>query len=472
MNVESLPTAESLHTFEPLELAFQLGLALILGFLIGLQRERSKSGFGIRTFPLITVFGMLCALLSTLFGSWLLPVGLFCLMIIGVATSLTKSYLLRQWWLRQTENDRNNDGNKNNAGNIEGETAGTTTAALPGPERKTPTVPDFGTTTLVTMLVMFCIGALLVNPKWNLLAMEITGIMAIILQFKLELHQVADKLGESDMRAIMQFVMISFIILPVLPNHDYGPYGIFNPYETWLMVVLIVGVSLGGYICYKFFGENTGILLGGFFGGAISSMATTISYARMTKAKTVTPKVAGVVIMIASTVLLLRLLILVAIVSEQFFLRCWQPVLAFMVFCSIPAFVAWRGIGNGTSSVQTHTNPTQWQSALTFGLLYAAIAGAMKIASSELGTDGLYLVAGVSGLTDTTAVTLSTARLSLNNPAILENGWRVIIICSLTNLLFKWLTVWCLAGRTLALNVFKLFLIPALAGIAILCWWP
>ncbi|MDO5565613.1 MAG: MgtC/SapB family protein [Planctomycetia bacterium] len=227
--------AESMSMPDPTRLAFQLGLALLCGFLIGLQRERSKSHFGIRTFPLITVLGTLCAMLSTMFGLWLLPTGLFCLTLIGVATSVMN------WQM--------------------------SCRSASSQENAETTPIEFGTTTFVTLLVMYCVGALLANPEWNPLAIEITGVTAIILQFKIALHEVAGKLGESDMKAIMQFVMISFVILPLLPNRGFGPFDLFNPYETWLMVVLFLGMRFAGYIFYGFFWVKTGILLGGGLGG-------------------------------------------------------------------------------------------------------------------------------------------------------------------------------------------------------------
>ncbi|MDD3586948.1 MAG: DUF4010 domain-containing protein, partial [Thermoguttaceae bacterium] len=330
---------------------------------------------------------------------------------------------------------------------------------------------DFGTTTLITSLVMYSVGAMLANPDWTLLALEVGGITAILLQFKLQLHQIADRLGENDMKAIMQFVMISFVILPLLPNRSFGPFDIFNPYETWLMVVLIVGMSLAGYVCYRFFGENTGILLGGIFGGTISSAATTICYARMEGQKAISRRTAATVILIATSVSIIRLLVLSAVVSDQFFYAAFWPSFLFFLGCLVPALFLWYSARGESFSLQEHANPTQWRSALTFGLLYAGIAAAMKIASVRFGSEGICWVAGISGLTDTTAVTLSTARLSLQDSNLILQGWRVIIISSLANILFKWVTVGFLAGANFAYYMFQMFLFPVLAGMAILFFW-
>ena len=162
----------------------------------------------------------------------------------------------------------------------------------------------------------------------NLKKREITKLLCVSLQFKPELHRIADKLDDRDLRAIMQFVLITCIILPVLPNHSFDPMAWFNlgelpvdvlnPFETWLLVVLIVGMSLGGYIVYKFFGRNAGILLGGILGGAISSTATMVSYSRQARGAESNARAAAIVIMIASTIVFLRVLLEIAIVAPEF----------------------------------------------------------------------------------------------------------------------------------------------------------
>ena len=226
----------------------QLGISLLLGLLVGLQREHAASGIaGMRTFPLITVLGTLSALMAPSLGNWIIPAAMF-----GLAAVIVVGHVVQ---LRQVE-------------------------------------PHTGTTTDMAMLVMFAVGAyLVVGPM--VVAVAVGGGVAVLLQYKPEMHRVAQKLGDEDLRAIMQFVLISCIILPVLPNKNFGPSSllglttnaldVFNPFETWLMVVLIVGMSLGGYIFYKFFGRDAGILLGGVLGGAISSTAATVSYARRAK---------------------------------------------------------------------------------------------------------------------------------------------------------------------------------------------
>jgi hypothetical protein len=189
----------------------QLAVAFGLGLLLGLQRERTGSSIGgIRTFPLIALFGTVCALLGKTFGGWLVAAGLLALVVIVVYSNFAKM----------------------KSGEI-----------------------DPGMTTEVAALLLYGLGAYVVIGSM-VLAVVVGGAMAVLLQFKKPLHAFAGAIGERDMLAIMQFVLLSLVILPVLPHQDFGPYGVWNPFQIWLMVVLIVGISLTGYIAYKFLGPE------------------------------------------------------------------------------------------------------------------------------------------------------------------------------------------------------------------------
>ncbi len=205
------------------DVILQLAVAFGLGLLLGLERERKEDPIaGIRTFPLIALFGTVCAQLSRPLGGWIVAVGLAALSAVLILANLAK--------------------------NKTGE-------------------PDPGITTEVAALLLFAIGALLVVVNITT-GVVLAGVMVIVLHMKEPLHRFAGAVGQKDMHAIMQFVLLSLVILPVLPNANYGPYGVWNPFKLWLMVVLIVGISLGGYVAYKIFGSRAGTLLGGVIGGS------------------------------------------------------------------------------------------------------------------------------------------------------------------------------------------------------------
>lgn len=405
----------------------ELGISLLLGLLVGLQRQRTAIDMpGLRTFPLITVFGTVCGLLAVEFGGWIVAAGLAGMVAILVFPNLVRLK------------------NKH---------------------------PDPGITTDVAVLLMYGVGAFLVAGPMAI-AIAVGGGVAVLLEFKLELHRFAEKLRDGDLKAIMQFVLITCIILPVLPNKTFGPLDVLNPFEVWLMVVLIVGMSLGGYIVYKFFGRDAGIFLGGFLGGAISSTATTVSYSRRTSDDPASSRTAAIIIMIASTVVFARVLIEIAIVAPGFLIHAAPPVLVLAVLTLVPAIVLWFRVHHEPSELPEQGNPTQLKSAIMFGGMYALVLWALAAAKEYAGSEAMYGVALLSGLTDMDAITLSTARMVRADATAGAGAWRLILVAALANLAFKAGMVGLLGHRRLFRQIVLLFLLPVIGGILLVAFWP
>ncbi|MBR4833439.1 MAG: DUF4010 domain-containing protein [Thermoguttaceae bacterium] len=468
-NAQIAEIAQNLQFSEVSEtrLIFQLALSLGLGLLIGLQRESARSGFGgVRTFPLIAVFGTLGALASTRFGVWILPSGLLCVALIGIAE---RAFSLARRWIRAAELNATRF-----SANISNDFASTLNSAIktgalqalsenePLPRR------DFGATTLVSALATYCVGAILANPAWTLVGLEAGAIVAILLQFKRKLHDISAALGERDLNAIMQFALVSFVVLPILPNQNFGPFDAFNPFEAWLTVALIVGMSLAGYVVYKFHGANAGVLFGGFVGGAVSSAATTTSYSKAVATGATSRDVAAVVILLASATQTARALILEASVSQEFFYRCVPASVVFMAASILPALWIWRRIRREppqSSGVSEQKNPTQWKTALTFGALYVVILFAIKASNALFGNLGAVASVAISGLVEMNAVALSVARLATTDPATMRDGWKLIMIASIFSYLFKIGVVFSIGGSRFGWKVVPLFAIPC--GVAL-----
>ena len=405
----------------------QLGIALGLGLLVGLQREHAESRIaGLRTFPLVTIFGTLSAMLSETLGGWTVGAG-----FISVAALIVIGNVARM----KTE------------------------SASPG------------LTTEITMLLMYGVGAYLVSG-YKEIAIAIGGGAAVLLQFKGQLHGIAGRLGDDDLKAIMQFALISLVILPVLPDRTYGPYDVLNPRQVWWMVVLIVGISLGGYIIYKFFGQSAGIVMGGILGGMISSTATTVSYARRTSSAPDSSRLAAVVLMIASAIVFIRLLVEVAFVAPEFLYRAAPPILVMLVLFAVLSSVMWFRSRNQQNEMPAQENPSELKSALLFGLLYAIILLAVAAAKDMFGNKGLYVVAAISGLTDVDAITLSTAQLVNAERLDAGDGWRIILLASLSNLAFKGATIAALGHRRLLVKIAPLYGLALVLGVLLLVLWP
>ncbi len=407
-------------------LIFQdLGISLLLGLLVGLQRQHVDAPLGgVRTFPLITIFGTLCALLANTYGGWVVAAGL-----IGVVATVV-------------------------VGNL-------TTHSI----REEHT----GLTTAVALLLMYAVGAyIVIGAWWVAIAIAIGGTVSVLLQLKLQLHGIVAKLGDSDIKAIMQFVLISCIILPVLPNQTYDRYQVLNPHEIWLMVVLVVGISLGGFVVWKFFGQQAGMVLGSILGGTISSTATAVSFAKRSGTTPSSVAVASTVILISTTISLLRVIIEMAVVGQDFLLHAIVPMLTLIVVAILLSIIAWMRTRRTTESMPEQANPTELKSALVFGLLYAVILFAVAATKEHFEQSGLFVVAVLSGLTDIDAITLSTSRLVTAQRLNPDTGWRVIVAAIIANLMFKIGLVAILGHRKLLQRTVILFGILIVVGALLL----
>ncbi len=413
--------------FELPETFSRLGIALGLGLLVGLQRQRTDARLaGFRTFPLVTVLGALCGLLAQSFGGWIVAVAFGGLALVIVGGNLP---LLRA-------------------------------------EEERP-----GITTEVAMLVMFAVGAYLMAGS-PAIATAVGGAVAVLLHLKPQMHSLAAKIGDRDFTAIMQFALISLVILPVLPNHYYGPFLVLNPFKIWLMVVLIVGISLGGYIAYKFLGARAGAWASGLLGGLISSTATTVSLARRSKQSPQPPGLAAFVILVASAIVFVRLGVLIGATAPRFLPSALAPMFVMFALLALLGWWNWRGAAVGSSSMAEQVNPTEVKPAIIFGLLYAGVLLAVAAAREYFGQSGLYVVAVLSGLTDMDAITLSVTQLVNAAQISTGTGWRLILVAAMANLAFKAGTVAVLGERRLFWRVAVSFGIAAGAGAALLGFWP
>ena len=402
-------------------------LSLGLGLLVGMQRQSAKSKTaGIRTFPLITLTGTVCGFLANEFDGWILAVG-----FIAIASLLVVSNVLRP------KEDRD----------------------------------DIGITTEMAALLMYAIGAYLVFGQM-IIAVVITGVTTVLLHFKTTLHGWVNKFGQDDLKAIMQFVLISMIVLPVLPDRTFDQYESLNPKDIWLMVVLIVGISLVGYFIYKFIGSKAGVLLGGILGGLISSTATTISYSRMARKTEAISKLAAFVILTASAVSLVRVMVEISIVAPLSFKSFLFPLGAELLVMIILVFILFFQNRKEKTEMPAQGNPAELKGALIFALLYGAISFISSLVKDQFGNEALYFVSVISGLTDLDAITLSTAKMTEQKSIETSLGWKLILVATMANLVFKGGMAIAMGNRHLGKVVGVLFGILIISGIMIILFWP
>lgn len=270
----------------------------------------------------------------------------------------------------------------------------------------------------------------------------------------------------------MQFALISLVILPVLPNQTFGPFAVLNPRQIWWMVVLIVGINLGGYIAYKFFGPKAGVVLGGILGGLISSTATTVSYARRNSSAPDASRLAAIVIMISSTVVFARFLLEIALVAPSFISSAGLPILILLLLFAAIAAGVWFWGRKEQAEMPPQQNPTELKSALLFGLAYSIVIFAVAAVRARYGDKGLYIVAALSGLTDVDAITLSTSQLVGSSRLDAGEGWRIIVVALMSNLAFKGATVAVLGHRHLFAIIGSLYGLALILAALLLIVWP
>ena len=261
-------------------------------------------------------------------------------------------------------------------------------------------------------------------------------------------------------------------MLPVLPDKAYGPYGVINPFEIWMMVVLICGISVGSFMAYKFFGPQAGTVLGGILGGLISSTATTVSYSRHARKTPDTSGLASLVIMIASTIVFGRVIIEVAIVAPTILLRLVPPLAAMMVLMISISAVLYAFTRKDKQQVPLEEDPADLKAAVVFGILYAVVLFAVAIVKEHFGDETLYGVAALSGLTDMDAITLSTAQMIKAERLTIDTGWRMILVGGMSNLVFKAFAVAFLGNRFLLKRIVVIFGLSFIGGVLILTFWP
>jgi len=406
------------------------GLAIAIGLLIGLQRETVKEGpAGIRTFALIALSGYLIGLIGVPYGGWVVFAGiLFLAAILSVGNVI---------------------------------------------DSRKSADHGAGVTTEIAALLVFGIGVYLSDFTNELSpAVLFAGVTALLLYYKTPLHQFVRGMAPEDVRAIMQFVLITLVVLPVLPNRTFGPYDVVNPFKAWLMVVLIVGIGLGGYLTYRIGSSRVGTLLSGLLGGLVSSTATTASASRLAREDATRATAAALIVTLASAVAIVRVLVEMAVVNGKDLLVTGPPLATFLLVFSLLTYLLYRRRAAEVVYLDPPANPAGMRHAIVFGLLYVIILLAVAATKQHLGTAGLYGVAVLSGLTDMDAITLSTAELMNNGSLPLTTGWRVILIAALANLAFKGGLAAVIGGKAIFKQIAPVFVLALVAGLAILFFWP
>lgn len=407
-----------------------LGIALAIGLLVGLERgwqqreaHEGQRVAGVRTLAIVGLAGGVCGLLAQQLSPVVLGLALLALAGMLIAAHI--------------ESSRHFD--------------------------------TYGITSEIATFTTFLLGAL---TAIGFPAVAAAGAVAVValLGLKPELHRWLARLEHSEILAALELLVITVIVLPVLPHRPIGPWDAINPFQLWLLIVLVTAISFMGHFAVRLLGQTRGILLSGAFGGLASATALTISFGHLAQRRPGLSDLLATGTVLSQVVTFPRMLAVVWVVSQGLALEAAMP-LAVMTVASLACglFLHWRTTSVVQRAPRKLGPPFRMKETLQFGVLLVAITLIVAAVHHQFGSTGVYLVAALGAMTNLTAVTLSIAQLA-NNGLNADTATFALVIAAISSVLFKALISGWLGGRRLGLRVGAAAAVTALVGAVSLLW--
>lgn len=407
-----IPKPEPIINSSDLFLLFQsIAVVVFIGLLIGLEREYSRKKeekifAGIRTFPLIGLFGFTSALVSSIAVEWL-----YAIFFLGFAILSTAAYY---------------------------------SAAVRGRRGGTSEIAGF---------LVFILGSM-VFWGYMLLPVIIAIIITSFLSLKIQLHSFVGKVNAEDIYATLKLAIITLIILPVLPNKTFGPLDVLNPVHIWYMVIFVSGLSFLGYVLIKLYGNKKGIFFTSILGGMVSSTAYTFSISKKSINEENLSFNYAASIISASSMMFIRALIIIAALNTAF---AKTLVLPFLIFASIGFLIYLIFYKKSTQTDENEiilSNPFELKSAFLFGIIFGATIFLTKLAQVYLGNQGVYIASSLAGFSSIDAIIISLSNFFNKTIQPIE-AKRAIIFATLTNTIIKMFIAFFWGSKLLRQIVFK-----------------
>lgn len=408
------------------EPAESLILSACLGSLIGLIRqweiqqsaEKDVPFAGVRTFAILSLIGCLAAHLSDRHTAVIFPVALGVIGALLICGQFTR-----------TED------------------------------------PSPGYTTPGAALATFFVGALVLWQERQT-AVLITAITMLLLGLRQPIHQWTRRFTVADLRSVLQFVAITGVILPLVPNRSYGPYDAFNPWSIWLMVVLISGLGFLGYLFMRLLGPKAGILLTGLVGGLASSTATTLAFSRRSREDPARSSSYAVAVVLACNVMLVRVVVIAAAISPSLLTHLAAPLAVMLVPGLLYTAWAWfrRAETDATVEAPAVHNPLNLSMAIKFALLYGLIQLLVKTATGLELTQGVLAISAIAGLTDVDAITVSMSNAAREATLGLRFAAFAVILGCISNTLAKAALALAAGARAMSRITLGVLLLTAACG--------
>lgn len=381
------------------DMALHVLAALAAGLLIGTERgwrQREEAAgarvAGVRTFTLIGTCGGLVSVFAIHVSMVLAAILLATLSVVLVGAFL---------WPRSSQKDRD-------------------------------------ATTMVAAMATLGLG-LLAGAEFAELALAGAAVVTLLLSLRKPMHGMLRALTEEEVRAIARFAVITIAVLPFLPDANYGPYGAWNPFKLWLVVLLVTGFSIAGYVLNRVIGQDRGTIATALIGGAYSSTAVTAAFASQ-MGEGGTGRL-GTGIALASAIMYLRIVVLAAVLVPSAAL----PILWLLAPATLVAFVVagllWRSErAADDATAQLKTQPFRLLPAFGFLLAVALASLLVHWAEAEFGEQGAALSLFIAGSFDVDAaivaysalpagaVTVAAAALALAGTAGVNMAFKASIV--------------------------------------------
>lgn len=370
-----------------------LAVVVFIGMLIGLEREYARSKdekifAGIRTFPLIGLFGFTSALISSITENWV-----YAIFFLGFAGLSIAAYY---------------------------------SSAKDG---------KVGGTSEVSAFIVFILGSL-VYWGYILLPVVIAIIITMFLSLKIQLHTFVGKISAADIYATLKLAIITLIVLPILPDKTYGPLDVLNPRLIWYMVIFVSGISFVGYIFIKLLGKDKGIIVTSLLGGLVSSTALTYSLTKKSKSEEALSFNYGLGVITASSMMFLRVLLIIAVLNVELAVSLFIPLVIFALAGIIASVIFYKKNLNMTEAEIELKNPFELKSAFVFGIIFGITIFISKAAKFYLGDQGLYAASALAGFSSVDAITISISRLFDTN-ITLTSAMKAILYATISNTVIK-----------------------------------
>lgn len=330
---------------------------------------------------------------------------------------------------------------------------------------------DRGTTTIVAALITFTFGSL--AGQGRLIEAAAGGVVVtLLLSAKTLLHAWLQKLTDREFQALLRFLLISVVILPLLPDRGMGPYQALNPYRLWTMVVIVAGLSFAGYAAIRIWGQRVGVMLTAILGGIVSSTAIALDFARRSLRYQLSLRILGAGIVAATAVSFARTMVLVGLLQTSLLPAVAAPVGAMIVLSVIATSILWwRAEEPQLAPVETLGNPLELRSALQLAALLAVMLVLSQWLGPMLGTGGLAAITTLAGTFDIDAATISIC--TMVKTGLPERTATILLLLGLAgNSVLKVAIVGFIGKGRLLAEVVLAYAVIAMAGAAALLAAP